>query len=41
MGYKNDLIHLKVYARHTAILWQSPLTRLTASDEIRVLAFDI
>jgi len=44
MGYKNDLIHLKEYvlnAWHTAILWKSLLTWLTASDEIRVWAFDI
>jgi len=44
MGYKNDLIHLKVYVLsvwHTTIQWQSLLTRLTASDEIRGLSFDI
>jgi len=44
MGYKNDLIHLKVYVLsvwHTTILWQSLLTWLTASDGIRVLSFDI
>jgi hypothetical protein len=44
MGYKNDLIHLKEYVFsvwHTTILWQSLLTWLTASDESRVLSFDI
>jgi len=44
MGYKNDLIHLKEYVLgpwHTANLWQSLLTCLTAKNEIRVLAFDI
>jgi len=44
MGYKNDLIHLKGYvfcSCHTTILLHSLLTCLTASDEIRVLAFDI
>ena len=44
MGYKNDLIHLKEYLLslwYTTILWQSLLTWLTASDEIRVLSFDI
>jgi len=44
MGYKNDLIHLKKYLLnfwHTIILWQSLLTWHTASDEIRVLSFDI
>jgi len=44
MGYKNDLLHLKVYVLflwHTTILWQSLLTWLTAIDEIRVLSFDI
>jgi len=44
MGYKNDLIHLKEYVLsvwHTTILWQSLLTWLTASDEIRVFSFDI
>ena len=44
IGYKNDLIHLKVYvlrAWHTANLFQSLLIWLTATDEIRVLAFDI
>jgi len=33
MGYKNDLIHLKDYV--ISILWQSLLTWITASDEIR------
>jgi len=44
MGYKYDLIHLKEYMLstwHTAILWQSLLTCLTGSNEIRVLVFDI
>jgi hypothetical protein len=44
MSYKNVLIHLIGYvlgAWHTAILWQSLLTWLTASDEIRVFTFDI
>jgi len=44
MGYINELIHLKVYVLsvwHTTILWQSLLTWLTASDEIRVISFDI
>ena len=44
MGYKNDLIHLKedvLSLWYTTILWQSLLTWLTASDEIRVLLFDI
>jgi len=44
MGYKNDFIHLKVYVLnvwHTTILWQSLLTWLNASDEIRVLSFVI
>jgi len=44
MGYKNDLIHLKEYVLsvwQTTILWKSLLTWLTASDEIRVLSFDI
>jgi len=41
MDYKNDLIHLKEYVLstwHTANLWQSLLTKVTASDEIRVFA---
>jgi len=44
MGYKNYLIHLIEYVLsvwHMTILWQSLLTWLTASDEIRVLSFDI
>jgi len=44
MGYKNDLNLIKEYVLsvcHTSILWQSLLTWLTASDEIRVLSFDI
>jgi len=44
MGYKNNWMHLKVYVLnlwHTTILWQSLLTWLTASDEIRVSSFDI
>jgi len=44
MGYKNDLIHLKedvISVWHTTILWQSLLTWLSASDEIRVLSLDI
>ena len=44
MVYKNDLIHLKEYLLslwYTTILWQSLLSWLTASDEIRLLSFDI
>jgi len=44
MGYKNYLIHLKGYVLsvwHTTIQWQSLLSWLTTSDEIRVLSFDI
>jgi len=44
MGYKNDLIYLKVYMLGswcTDNLWPRLLTWLTAYDEIRVLAFDI
>jgi len=44
MGYKNDVIHLKEYLLsvwHTTILWQTLLTWLSASDEVRVLASDI
>jgi len=44
MGKNNDLIHLKRYVLgswQSVILWKSLLTWLTASDEIRVLEFDI
>ena len=44
MGYKNVLIHRTEYvlgAWHKAILWQSLLTWLNASDEIRVCTFDM
>jgi len=43
MGYKNDLIYHEGYVLsvwHTTILWQSLLTWITASDEIRVLSLD-
>jgi len=44
MGYINDLMHLKFYVLNVNIrpfLRQSLITWLTASDEIRVLPFDI
>jgi len=43
-SYKHDLIHPEKYvlrAWHKVIQWQSLWTWVTASDEIRVFAFDI